>query len=142
MAKTYKGKYQPKNPKKYKGDYTNITYRSSWELRVFNYMDRNPDVIAWSSEEIVIPYRSPIDGRYHRYFPDVYMKTKNGTEYLLEIKPFHETQPPKKKSRVTKKYLNEVKTWGINSAKWEAAHEYCADRKWKFQLITENELKL
>jgi hypothetical protein len=142
MATPYKGKYQLKNPHKYKGDPNNVIFRSSWELRVFNYMDRNPDIAKWSSEEIVIPYRSPIDGKRHRYFPDIWMKTVKGDVYLIEIKPYKETIEPKKRSRVTKKYLYEVKTWGINSSKWKAAQEYCADRGWKFKIITEKELKI
>jgi hypothetical protein len=140
MPTPHQGKYKIKNPEKYKGDHRNIIYRSSWELRVFNYMDRNPDVIKWSSEEIIIPYKSPIDGRKHRYFPDVWMKTKNGDVYLIEIKPFKETVEPKKRSRITKQYLYEVRTWGINSAKWDAARDFCADRNWKFKIITEKEL--
>jgi hypothetical protein len=140
--KTHQGKYKVKHPEKYKGDYTNVQYRSSWELKFFNYCDRNPDIIKWSSEEIVIPYKSPIDGRWHRYFPDIWMKTKNGDTYLIEIKPFKETQEPQKRSRITKKYLYEVKTWGINSHKWMAAKEYCKDRGWKFKIITEKEMKL
>lgn len=140
--KTLKGRYQVKNPKKYKGDHTKVYYRSSWELKFFNYCDRNPDIVKWSSEEIVIPYKSPIDGRYHRYFPDIWMKTSKGKVYLIEIKPFKETQEPKKRSRITKQYLNEVKTYGININKWKAAQEYCADRQWEFKIITEHELNL
>jgi len=140
--KTLKGKYQVKNIKKYNGNHDKVFYRSSWELKFFNYCDRNPDIVQWSSEEIIIPYKSPIDGRWHRYFPDVWMKTTNGKVYLIEIKPFRETQEPKKKSRITKQYLNEVKTYGININKWKAAEEYCKDRKWEFKIITENELNL
>lgn len=140
MATPHKGKYKVKNPEKYKGDYTNVTYRSSWEQKFFIYCDKNPDIIKWSSEEIIIPYKSPIDGKWHRYFPDVWMKTKNGDTYLIEIKPRKETVEPKKRSRITKQYLYEVKTWGINSKKWEAAQEYCKDRGWIFKIITEKEL--
>lgn len=139
--KTLKGKYQVKNINKYNGNYDKVFYRSSWELRFFNYCDKNPDILKWSSEEIVIPYKSPIDGRWHRYFPDVWLKTSKDT-FLIEIKPFKETQEPKKRSRVTKQYLNEVKTYGININKWKAAEEYCKDRMWKFKIITENELNL
>jgi hypothetical protein len=142
MSKALKGKYKVKNPQKYNGDYNNVQYRSSWELKFFNYCDKNPDIVKWSSEEIVIPYKSPIDGKWHRYFPDIWMKTSNGDTYLIEIKPFKETQEPKKRSRITKQYLYEVKTWGINSNKWKAAEEYCKDRKWKFKIITEKELKV
>ena len=140
MSKSLKGKYKVKNPEKYKGDPTNVYYRSSWELKFFNYCDRTPEILKWSSEEVVIPYKSPIDGRWHRYFPDVWIKTTKDT-YLIEIKPLKETMEPKKRSRVTKQYLYEVKTWGINSSKWKAAQEFCKDRKWKFKIITEKELK-
>lgn len=140
--KTLKGRYQVKNPKKYRGDPTRVFYRSSWELKFFNYCDRHPDIIEWSSEEIVIPYVSPIDGKWHRYFPDVWVRTTNKKTYLIEIKPYKQTQEPKKRSRVTKQYLNEVKTYGVNINKWKAAQEYCDDRNWEFKLITENELKL
>lgn len=141
---THKGFFRPKNPQKYLGDPTNIIYRSSWEKRCMIYFDQNPNVLKWQSEEFFIPYRSPIDNRLHRYFPDFLIKTKNkngGTEtVLIEVKPFYQTQPPKQPSRKTKKFITEVKTYGINISKWEAAEEYCKDRGWRFQIITENEL--
>ena len=143
---TYKGSYKPKNPEKYKGDVSSIIYRSGWERSCMNYFDNNPNVIEWQSEEVIIPYRSPIDGRLHRYFPDFKIKVRDKTgkisTYLIEVKPFNQTQPPVLKSRKTKRYINEVKTYGINSSKWDAALQYCADRGWKFQIITEHELGL
>lgn len=144
--KTYKGRYSPKNPGKYKGDPTGIIYRSLWERKLMVYLDENKSVIQWSSEEIAIPYISPLDNRYHRYFPDFYVKAvdKNGNivEQLLEVKPKKETIEPTKKKRITKQYITEVTTWGKNQAKWKAATEYCLDRGWQFKLITEKELGL
>ena len=108
------------------------------------HLDENKSVLQWSSEEIAIPYRSPLDNRIHRYFPDFYVKgideRGNLVEMLIEVKPKKETVEPKKKKRVTKQYINEVTTWGKNSAKWRAAEDYCSDRGWKFILMTENEL--
>jgi hypothetical protein len=142
--KTLKGKFKPKNPSKYKGDPSNIIYRSSWELKFMIYLDDHPDVLQWASEELVIPYRSPVDGKVHRYFPDftVRKKTLEGiTETLLiEIKPFAQTKEPVKKKTINKAYINEVMTWGVNQAKWKAADEYCKDRKWRFLVMTEKEL--
>jgi hypothetical protein len=142
--KTYKGRYSPKHPEKYKGDPTQIIYRSGWERKLMVYLDENKSVIQWSSEEIAIPYRSPLDNRIHRYFPDFYVKAldKNGniTEQLLEVKPKKETREPIKKKRITKQYITEVTTWGKNQAKWKAAEEYCLDRGWQFKLITEDHL--
>lgn len=142
--KTYKGKFTPKNPKKYKGDPTNIVYRSLWELKVMKYLDTNNNILEWSSEELVIPYLCPTDNKRHRYFPDFYVKAvdANGLlkEMLLEVKPKKETKEPTKKKRITKQYITEVTTWAKNQAKWRAASEYCADRNWEFKLITEDHL--
>lgn len=140
----YKGKFSPKNPKKYKGDPTNIVYRSLWELRVMKYLDDNPAIIEWSSEELAIPYVCPTDNRRHRYFPDFIVKAKraDGTTQtmILEVKPKKETIEPKVSKKKTKSYITEVMTWGKNQAKWKAATEYCADRGWQFKLITEEHL--
>lgn len=142
----YKGSFRPKNPDKYKGDPTKIIYRSRWELMVMQKLDAHPDVIQWSSEEVVIPYISPIDNRYHRYFMDFYMKRKNREgkieEILIEVKPLAQTKPPTVQNKVSRRYITEVQTWGVNSAKWKAAQEYCKDRGWQFQIITEKELGL
>ena len=139
-----KGKYKPKNPAKYKGDPTTIVYRSSWELKFMSYIDTHTDVIEWGSEEFAIPYRSPIDNRIHRYFPDFFVKKKTmqGTteSVVVEIKPSKETKPPAVQNKPTKQYLREVYTWGINSAKWKAAEEFCKDRNWKFIIMSEIDL--
>jgi hypothetical protein len=140
----YSGKFSPKNPTKYLGDPTNIIYRSLWERRVMVHLDENPGVVKWSSEEVVIPYLSPVDNRWHRYFPDFYVQTKNKQGMLesriLEVKPKSQAMAPKAKKRVTKQYIQEVMTYGINEAKWKAATEYCKDRDWKFLVITEDDL--
>jgi hypothetical protein len=143
---SYKGYFRPKNPGKYKGNPSNIIYRSGWELKLMMHLDVHPDVIQWSSEEFFIPYRSPIDGRIHRYFPDFYVKKKNKdgkTEVvIIEVKPLAQTLEPKKQSKITRKYITEVKTYGINMSKWKAAEEFCADKGWKFQIFTEKELAI
>jgi len=140
----YKGKFRPINPKKYKGDPSNVIYRSRWELVLMKKLDEHPDVLEWSSEEIVIPYRSPIDGKLHRYFPDFYVKRKNREgvieSIIIEVKPYAQTLEPKVQSNITKRYIQEVHTYGINKSKWTQAQEYCKDRGWKFMIITEHEL--
>tara|TARA_Y100001973_G_C5099236_1_gene281749 strand:- start:28 stop:489 length:462 start_codon:yes stop_codon:yes gene_type:complete len=150
MGKYYQGKFKPKNPRKYKGDPTNIIYRSGWELTLCQYFDKHPDIIEWSSEELVIPYRSPVDNRMHRYFTDFLVKRKDKTgkvqTIVIEVKPYKQTLPPDREKGFTtrgkpkKRYLTEVKTYAVNAAKWKAAREYCADRKWVFQIMTEKEI--
>lgn len=143
---TYKGFFKPRNPQKYRGNPTNIIYRSRWELMVMQKLDSHPDVVSWGSEEVVIPYRSPIDGRIHRYFCDfVFTKlTKEGIKQttMVEVKPHIQTMPPRPQTKTNKRYINEVVQWGVNEAKWNAAKEYCADRGWEFRIITEHDLGL
>ena len=141
---SYKGKYYPSFPRKYKGDPTNIVYRSLWERKFMVYCDKNQNILEWESEEIAIPYRSPIDNRVHRYFPDFYMKVKetNGRikNYVIEVKPAKQTIPPKKPKRQTKGYIREAYEYAKNQAKWKMAKEFCADRQWEFKVVTEKEL--
>ena len=141
---TYKGKYIPKNPQKYKGNPSQIIYRSLWERKFMVYCDNNPNVLEWQSEEFCIPYRSPIDNKVHRYFPDFFIKYKDVSgkirSSLIEVKPLRQCSPPSKPKRQTKKYLNEAYEYAKNQAKWKAAQDYCADRMWEFKVMTEKEL--
>lgn len=144
MTKYTQGKYKPLNPKKYRGDPTNIVYRSSWERKLMFWLDTTTHVLEWCSEETIIPYKSPIDGRYHRYFVDFNVKIRDakGTvnRYLVEVKPHAQTLPPKKPEKVTKSYVNAVTTYGVNKAKWEAAENWCQKNNSKFMVLTEKEL--
>jgi len=142
----YSGLFKPRNPKKYIGDHTNIVYRSSWEAKVMYWLDTNDDIISWASEELIVPYVSPVDNRKHRYFPDfiVKVKTRDGKlkTMMLEVKPKKQTIQPEVRKRVTKQYITEVTTYAVNVAKWEAATEFCADRGWEFKILTEEHLGL
>lgn len=148
---SYKGRFKPTKPEKYKGDPTKITYRSLWEFKFFRFIDQHPDVVWWQSEEVAIPYFSPIDGKMHRYFPDVILKKKMSDDkyeiIMIEIKPKKQTLPPdisRKNNtptgRISTRYLKEVKTFGVNDAKWKAARKYCAEKGWKFEIMTEEHL--
>jgi hypothetical protein len=138
-----KGRFKPKNPQKYKGDANNIIYRSTWEIKVMRYLDDNPNVIWWGSEELPIPYYSPVDKKKHRYFPDFIAKMRkaDGTvmTYIIEVKPEKQTQPPTQK-RKTKTFLQEAINYEINKAKWFAAEEFCKDHGWQFLILTEKHL--
>ena len=137
---SYKGKYRPSNRKKYRGDINNIVYRSLWERKFMVYCDTNPDILEWGSEEIIIPYVSPVDGKRHRYFPDFYIKTSNNEKFIIEIKPKKYTRPPKKPPRVTKRFIYETHEWGRNQAKWKAANALCERHGWKFLVMTEDHI--
>jgi hypothetical protein len=140
----YKGKYKPKNYSKYEGDPTKIIYRSLLERKFMVHCDNNPNILMWSSEEVIIPYISPKDNKYHRYFMDFKVKyaDKNGKigVMLIEVKPSSKIQKPKP-AKKSKRYIEEVFEWGVNEAKWKAASEYCKDRGWQFKIMTEKELR-
>ena len=140
----YKGRYNPVNPKKYKGNPQNIIYRSLWERKFMVYCDTNDKVLEWGSEEIIIPYISPWDSKVHRYFPDFYIKVKqsSGTlkKFIIEVKPKKQTRPPKPVERKTKRWIKEVRTFGINEAKWKHATKWCKDNDMEFKILTEEEL--
>ena len=139
----YTGIYRVENPSKYSGDITDVIYRSSYELKFMRWCDTNNSVIEWGSETAIIPYKSPVDNKMHRYFVDFYVKinSKDGiVKYLVEIKPEKFTKPPDKNQRKTKKFIQEVFQYGVNQSKWEAAKNFCSKKGMKFIILTEKEL--
>lgn len=139
----YKGVWKPRNPHKYVGDVNNITYRSSWELKFFNYCDISPSVIEWASEEVVIPYFDPVKQKTRRYFVDFWavIKTNQGVKkFLIEIKPSKFTKPPEVPKRKTKRYVEEQLQYINNDAKWKAASALCESNGINFMILTEKEL--
>lgn len=143
--KYHTGKYVPRNIEKYVGDPNGVVYRSSWEKKAMIFFDNNPGILKWQSEEVVIPYISPLDNKQHRYFPDftVMYVTRNGEtkRAIVEVKPLKETMVPvtvgKKK---TKRLITEVSTYVVNQAKWEAARMWCSRNGFDFMILTEREL--
>ena len=144
MGETYKSKYKPSFPKKYKGDPNNIICRSSWERKMCRWCDLNESVLEWGSEEFYIPYLSPIDNRVHKYFPDFIVKLRENSgrikTYVIEVKPKKQTRPPKPGKKKTKSYIYEATEYAKNQAKWKAAVEFCKDHMIEFKIITEDEL--
>jgi len=138
----YSGKFLPSNITKYRGDVRKIVYRSLWERRFMVYCDNTSAILEWGSEEVIIPYTSPLDGRMHRYFPDFYIKVrqrdKTIKKMIIEVKPKIQCGPPKTPKRRTRRYITEVRTWGVNEAKWKAAIEWCTDRGMEFKILTED----
>ena len=146
MSKTLQGKFKPQNPEKYKGDPTNIVYRSSWEKIFCNWCDRNDKIVSWQSEEKALWYDDPVSKKKRRYFPDFIIQyEKDGimmTE-MIEVKPQAQVDGPNPNpKRKTQAWVNQVKTYLTNMAKWEAATKVCEDRGWSFRLISEKHLGL
>lgn len=141
-GKYFQGEFKPDFPKKYRGDPKKIIYRSSWEFKFMRQLDSDPNVVMWESEEFSIPYLSPKDGKMHRYFVDFRYKTADGQVWVVEIKPFSQTQPPKQGSKRKATYIKEVFTFGINTSKWRAMEKYCNANGFKFKIVTEKELGL
>ena len=55
------------------------------------YLDTNPNIMEWKSEEFCIAYNNPITGGMSRYFPDFWIKYRNNnniiTQKVIEVKP-------------------------------------------------------
>lgn len=148
MAREYhQGKFRPKNPMKYRGDPTDIVYRSSWELRVFNWLDSSKYCSSWGSETVIVPYISPLDGKQHRYFVDLKATFKysdgQSKTFLIEIKPAVQCVAPKGgKGKSKQRLVEESQTYMVNQAKWEAATRYAQKCGYEFKVITEYDIGL
>lgn len=145
MARNYiQGDFIPSHPEKYEGDISKIRWRSSWELVAFKFCDNNPAIVRWSSEETVIQYVSPVDGEFHRYFVDLKVTVRRPDGHyktiLIEIKPFAQTQKPKKGKKSDKTFMSEVQTYLVNQAKWKYASDYCARHDFDWLIWTEHDL--
>jgi hypothetical protein len=138
MSKWKKGLYKPTNPEKYKGDFNNILLRSSWEFSFAKFLDNNPNVLEWASEEFHIPYYNPTLNRNAKYYPDFWVKyqDKNGITNVevIEIKPFKQTQRPKNTNP------HDRNAWIVNMSKWEAAIKFCKPQGIKFRVLTEKSI--
>jgi hypothetical protein len=134
---TQKGAFAPKNPKKYAGNSSNIVYRSSWERVLMERFDSNENILYWASEEIKIPYVSPVDNDWHTYYPDFLVKQKKKSgineNVLIEVKPLHEIiKPVKKPKQKVTTWNDSVRKWVVNRAKWLAAMEWCKRHNTRF----------
>jgi hypothetical protein len=143
------GVFTPRYPDKYLGDATNIVYRSSWELKAFEFLDGNQKVMYWASEELAIPYAKPVPlsenaqgWRKANYFPDLFVvyQLPDGTvrKEVIEIKPEKQTKPSKARKQTTR--LQENYAYIVNQAKWEAALKWCTARGIVFSVLTEKSL--
>jgi hypothetical protein len=155
VAKYKQGIYTPVHPEKwiitesFDMKQPGIKYRSSWEKKFFYFMDMNPNIVKCNSEGVVIPYLNPVRNKISKYYMDCTFETKDGTVFLVEIKPFKETvhpKPPRKNAKNPQKaqrtYIKAIETYAVNQAKWEAAERFCNEKGFKFVIITEKELGL
>lgn len=145
MAGLIQGLFNPKHPEKVIGNVKNMVYRSSYELKYMMMLDNDESVVRYSSEEVVIPYFSPIDNRRHRYFIDFYVERllPDGTieKVLIELKPSHQVMPPKQLGNRRKKtFIKEVTTYAVNQAKWDAAIKYAKQNGMTFRVLTEYDI--
>lgn len=143
------GLFKPKNSKKCLNK-NPPEYRSGLERSLMVILDKNPRVIEWSSEQVIIPYKHPLKSKkagrpeYARYFVDFYMKLQIGEKeekFLIEVKPHRQTEKPKphgNKKQSTIIYENSM--WAINQAKWEAAEKFCKKKNMKFLIMTEKNI--
>ena len=127
-GKFKQGFYQPQYPEKFKAS-SNIMntapipqYRSSWELKMYKWCDMNEDIEYWGTESMAIPYFDPVKQKQRRYFPDVFIKFKDGRKVIVEIKPAAQNKHP------------------TNQAKWESAEKYAKQIGADFVVMNEKHL--
>lgn len=137
MAKYYSGKYKPKNIEKYVGN-KYPTYRSTWELHVFSWLDNNENITKWGSEPVKIPYVHPFTGKVSNYIPDLIVEyvTKGGKieREIIEIKPY------KQCVREAARNENELAVVEVNHEKWRFAREWAKNHGMKFRVMTEKDI--
>lgn len=138
------GHFTPRNPEKYVGNLEKIRFMSSWELHLNKFLDGNPNVLRWSSEEISIPYIKPTDGKIHKYWPDYWVEYKNKhgdiIQEIWEVKPSSQIAQPKTRGKNKKTQLRESIAYAVNVAKWAACTQFCNKYNIKFRIISENQL--
>lgn len=137
MSKFYQGFYKILNKEKYRGDSNNCIYRSAFEKRFMMWLDKSPNVLHWSSEEIIINYKNKLDNKSHRYFVDFYVEFLNNSKFIIELKYSKYTKPPKKTSKY---YISESYEFIKNTSKWSYAKEYADKNNMKFIILTEKEI--
>jgi len=100
-----------------------MTYRSSWELFYFQYLDSNIEVLKYYSESLRIPYVANVrSGRVRNYIPDLLIEYET-KKILVEIKP-------------SSKLMHRT-----NVKKFAAARNFCIINNIEFMIITEIELR-
>ena len=138
------GFFRPVNKKKCLNREGFCVYRSSLEMQTMIHLDKNENVLEWSSESTIIPYENPVTGKMARYFVDFYIKVNTASgpkKFLVEVKPESQT--------VLREYSNNAKKstkmysamqFAINSAKWDAAKKYCELKGMSFKIMTEKDI--
>ncbi len=137
MSSYVQGQYKPVNPEKYVGTYP-IYFRSSWEFKVMQLFDTNPNFISWASESLRIPYKNPFTNKNTVYVPDfvvTYMDAKGSRKTeIIEVKPAKETFLEEAKSKKSKAAV------ALNTFKWAAAQAFAQHHGMHFRVMTENNI--
>ena len=137
------GFFYPRNLDKFVGKENKAIYRSGLELEYFRILDKNPNVLKWGSEEVVVPYF--FENKWHKYYVDLFVVFKFGEsvkKYFIELKPYAQTIEPKvSKRKKQMSMLYEAKQWAKNQAKWKAATDYAKKNGWEFHILTEKDLE-
>jgi hypothetical protein len=133
-----------------------LFYRSSLEQKFMIYLDNNNNIIHWNTELIKIPYTKnawnnkllEMTLTEHTYFPDFYYEIKKAdgsiARVVAEIKPDHETKPPKLQQNPTAKQMKNfeysLKEYAKNLDKWKYCIEWCKMKGFEFIIITDRHL--
>jgi hypothetical protein len=162
----HQGNFIPKNKDKVLklNSQGGIYYRSSWELKIMNWLDLSEKVVKWGAECITIPYQmthfdnGDVRVKSHNYYPDFYYEVKGNDginkKVIAEVKPKKEfdmvvslqekrLEVPKSSATVKKlkNFEYDLKMAQKNRDKWNTMIKYCDKKGWDFIVITEDHLK-
>lgn len=99
-----------------------VSYRSSYELKFMQQLESDFDVASYQYEEVYIPYE--INGEERFTIPDFLVTFVDGHQELVEVK--------------SEWCLEDKKV----QLKLAAMRNYAREQSWKFNLVTEKELKI
>jgi hypothetical protein len=128
------GYIDPRSCKKLINNSEPVVYRSSYERTFVVWCETSSQVVRWGSECICIPYLLP-DGSRHKYYPDYYVEMRDGSKYVIEVKPSNQTKAPVNENSWAHR------EWVKNNCKWRAAQEYCQAKGFQFKILTERTIK-
>ncbi len=137
MPSYVQGYYTPANPSKYVGNNRPI-FRSSWEFKVMQMFDSNPNITSWASESLKIPYMNPFTNKYTVYIPDFVVTYTDATgknkAEIIEVKPVKETFLEQAKSQRDKAAV------ALNAFKWAAAQAFAKSHGMSFRVLNETSI--
>lgn len=101
-----------------------VAFESSLERDFLVLLDFDPNVLNVHGQPLTLQFKEA-EGRTRSYTPDVLVEYREARPVLYEVK-----------------YREDLRSqWQELRPKFKAAHRYCKAKGWRFQIITEKEIR-